>query len=322
MSANMNIIEQAAKRLEQLERAGVSVPWAAAGIEPQARAPLNNAAGLDSPLGAEPRSESVVAIATHGSVRPTIPSVRAEPKYRIELDLQRLRQAGDLVPDQIRSAMAEQFRHLKRPLLKAARAPVEPNAHSPSQIMVTSALPGEGKTFCASNLAMSMAMEVDTSVILVDADVLRPSVFARLGIDQRPPGLLDYLSGDVSELHDVLVETNIPKLMLMSSGEPNSRSNELLASDAMDRLLSKLDVEYSDCVVIFDGPPILVTTESTVLASKVGQVLVVVENGRTTRHAVQQAFAALRNCPVVMSVLNKCDETSDASRYGYGYYAR
>jgi len=183
----MNLAEQAALRLEQLARAGVSVPWSAA----KAAAP--NAAS------------------------------RKPPHTLASLDLQRLREAGYLVPDPLHSELKEQFRHLKRPLLETARAQGADPLQRGGQIMVTSALRGEGKTFCAVNLAMSMAMEIDTAVILIDADVVRPSVFARLGITTRPPGLLDLLAGTVNELPQALVGTDVPKLLLMGSGEPSLR---------------------------------------------------------------------------------------------------
>jgi protein-tyrosine kinase len=244
---------------------------------------------------------------------------RAEPSTRVSFDLERLRGVGYLVPDQVRSEMAEQFRHLKRPLLKNARAKTGPSGLCSSHIMITSALPGEGKTFSSINLAMSMAMEVDTAVLLIDADVVRPSVFNRLGINLKPPGLLDLLTRDDLPLHEALVSTNVPKLTLMASGERNQRSTELLASTAMDRLLARLAIEYPDHVVIFDAPPLLLTNESPVLATKVGQVVVVVEAAKTRRTVIQQAFAALKNCPVVHSVLNKCDEATEGRRYGYYY---
>lgn len=318
----MNIIEQAAKRLEQLERAGVKVPWSAARSPPGGVVTaLPTAAAAGAPVLTSPNAGEDFTTASKPSPmveRPSAPN-RPAPKTRVTLDLDRLRAAGHLVPDQIRSEMAEQFRHLKRPLLKTARAIGETAGHRAGHIMITSALPGEGKTFCSINLAMSMAMEVDTAVILVDADVVRPSLFARLGLEIRPPGMLDFLQGRAADLQSVLVETDIPKLLLMSSGQPNGRSTELLASASMDRLLTQLTEEYADHVVIFDAPPLLLTTESTVLASKVGQVLVVVETGKTSRNTVQQAFAALRNCPVVVSVLNKCDKSDGSRRYGYYY---
>ncbi|MEQ1686691.1 MAG: XrtA-associated tyrosine autokinase [Burkholderiaceae bacterium] len=326
----MSIIEQAAKRLEQLERAGVTVPWSSAragkvGEAAQAATLQESAKQALAPRSAgaaAPSAVSDLGIARSGQLaaRADIPpSARPEPATKVSIDLEMLRAAGYLVPDQVRSEMAEQFRHLKRPLLKNARAGNEASAFRESLIMVTSALPGEGKTFCSINLAMSMAMEVDKAVVLVDADVIRPSIFTRLGIDAKLPGLLDLLRRDDVRLQDALVATNVPGLSLMSAGERSERSTELFASAPMDRLLNLLASEYADHVVIFDAPPILLTTESPVLASKMGQVVVVVEASRTERGAVQQAFAALRSCPVVMSVLNKCDAPGDGRRYGYYY---
>jgi protein-tyrosine kinase len=328
----MSIIEQAAKRLEQLERAGVTVPWSSARVgkagEPAQPSTLQEAAkqAVVARSGATPTPPAAVsdlrnvrgAPATAAPDTP-VPRPRIEPATQVSIDLEMLRAAGYLVPDQVRSEMAEQFRHLKRPLLKNARAGSEASAYRESLIMVTSALPGEGKTFCSINLAMSLAMEVDKAVVLIDADVIRPSIFARLGIDAKPPGLLDLLGRDDVRLQDALVATNVPGLSLMGAGARNERSTELFASAPMDRLMTLLASEYADHVVIFDAPPILLTTESPVLSSKVGQVVVVVEASRTERGAVQQAFAALRNCPVVMSVLNKCDAPGDGRRYGYYY---
>jgi protein-tyrosine kinase len=310
----MSIIEQATKRLEQLERAGVAVPWSAARVAQRSGAQPQPAGEQDKP------ASPVVPIQAPHTPSPA-PAARVMRPTRtdVTIDLDGLREFGYLVPDQVRSEMAEQFRHLKRPLLKNARAGDVASGQRGTLIMMTSAMPAEGKTFCSINLAMSMAMEVDTAVILVDADVVRPSVFARMGIHAKPPGLLDLLNRDDLELDDALVATNVPKLLLMASGDPDGRSTELLASASMDRILTKLATDYADHIVIFDAPPVLLTTESTVLASKVGQVVVVVEAAKTGRHTVEMAFAALRHCPIVLSVLNKCDEPSDAKRYGYYY---
>ncbi len=282
--------------------------------QPTALATSATSAATATPVRVAPPQAPALSVVADASL-----AHRDEPSTRVSFDLERLRGVGYLVPDQVRSEMAEQFRHLKRPLLKNARAKTGPAGLCSSHIMITSALPGEGKTFSSINLAMSMAMEVDTAVLLIDADVVRPSVFNRLGINIKPPGLLDLLTRDDLPLHEALVSTNVPKLTLMASGERNQRSTELLASTAMDKLLARLAVEYPDHVVIFDAPPLLLTNESPVLATKVGQVVVVVEALKTRRTVIQQAFAALKNCPVVHSVLNKCDEATEGRRYGYYY---
>lgn len=327
----MSIIEQVTKRLEQLEGAGVAVPWSAARMargtaqarpstprESEFMAPVSEGpSNPDALVPSDLRKVTRISQEVAESVQATVS--RPELQTSVTLDLERLRDTGYLVPDQVRSEMAEQFRHLKRPLLKNARAEAGAQGHRGSLIMITSAMSGEGKTFCSVNLAMSMAMEIDTAVILVDADVVRPSVFSRLGIDAKPVGLLDLLNNEELMLEDALVATNVPKLLLMAAGARSDRSTELLASTAMDRLLARLANEYADHIVIFDAPPLLLTTESSVLASKVGQVLVIVEASKTPRDSIRQAFAAVRNCPVVMSVLNKGDDPGDGRCYGYYY---
>jgi receptor protein-tyrosine kinase len=231
--------------------------------------------------------------------------------------MQRLEQSSHLTPTQARTILAEEFRHIKRPLLK--------NAHSEDAIagrlaliMVTSAMPGDGKTFCSINLAMSMAAEVDMSVLLVDGDVVRPDeVLRRLGL-RAERGLLDLLTDENLKLSEVVLQTNVPKLLLLPTGKRNELSTELLASEAMDKLLMSLATEYPDLVVIFDSPPLLVTNEAKVLASRVGQVVMVVDGSSETPSVVAQAFAAVEQCPIVMSVLNKAPGTT--APLGYGYY--
>lgn len=315
----MSIIEQASKRLEALSRAGVEVPWAAAGlaeselrIKVEARAqapghapqdaasPIGSAAGIEVPKRASPEATGL------------------EPKGTVSLDLATLAASGHLTPSQTRTALAEEFRHIKRPLLKNARS-AEATADRLSLIMVTSALPGDGKTFCSINLAMSMAAEVDMSVLLVDADVVRPDeVLRRLGVHAEK-GLLDLLTDPGLKLSDVVLQTNVPKLTLLPTGARNELSTELLASEAMDRLLASLATQHRDLVVVFDSPPLLVTNEAKVLASHVGQVVMVVDASSDARAAVAQAFAAVEQCPIVMSVLNKAPEATEPFGYGYHY---
>lgn len=335
----MSIIEQATKRLEELRRAGVSVPWAAAGL---------NESEYKASLGAGSTSRNDLAEPKHQPAQGSVPAsvvrklefagaegsaarggladrssdteseLPAQAHSRtVTLDLPQLERAGYLVPNLIRSDLALEFRHIKRPILRNARDAVA-GVKRGALIMVTSALPGEGKTFCAVNLAMSIAMEIDTSVLLVDADVVRPAIMGRLGLPEER-GLLDVLTDSGLDLSDVLVKTNVPKLSLLAAGTANQRSTELLASAAMDQLLEELATRYADRVVIFDAPPLLLTTEARVLASRVGQVVMVVDSSKTSQGDVARAFAAVEACPVVLSVLNKCPATEGSTGYG-GYY--
>lgn len=303
----MNIIEQAAKRLEELKRAGVEVP---AGIG--AAGPLPTAVANVTPI---PPAAVVPQKATNIETLPT----SSRRSREVQIDLARLEREGYLVPSQGRSLLAEQMRIIKRPLLANARGESAQPIARPNLIMVASAMPGEGKTFFSMNLAMSIAMEVDHSVLLVDADVLRPSVLARYGLEPSR-GLMDVVGSGHLDLADVMLRTNVAKLSLLPAGTANVKSTELLASAAMETLLDELAAKYSDRIIVFDAPPLIPTTESRVLASRVGQVVMVVEANRTTHAQVSQAYAAVESCPVVLSVLNKSRGNSGSESYGY-YYA-
>lgn len=322
----MNTIEQAARRLEQLRRAGVDIPGdvdssansaATAATRTQPTTP-------DAAPAAPVRSagSGIVAQAAQGRSGGSSVLPSAGPDDRrsreVAVDITRMRRAGLLVPGQPRSQLEEEFRIIKRPLLENLRNQAGMRPERANLIMVTSAVPGEGKTQTALNLAVSIAMELDHTVLLVEADVLRPSALERLGVT-APKGLLDLLAQPETELADVLLRTNIPKLTLLPAGTASSRSTELLASDAMDTLLTELANKYSDRVVIFDTPPLLSTTESRVMAAHTGQVVMVIEANRTPINTVKQAFAAVESHPVVLSMLNKY--RGPKGNNAYGYYA-
>ena len=290
----MRTIEEAASRLDALRRSGVVMPWL-----------VGDAPGRPT----EARQPHVRPVA----IEPDPPE---DARPNVLLDPQRLRHAGLLLPGETRSALAQSFRRIKRPLLKNAQSG---EADRLSLIMVTSAVPGEGKTFCAINLALSIAAEIDTSVLLVDADVVRPAAMHRLGVEATH-GLLDVLAGDAPALADAVLRSSVPKLSLLPAGTPRDMAAEWLASAAMQRLLEQLAC-VPHRVVIFDAPPLLGTTEAAVLAARVGQVLLVVEASRTPAELVAQAFATVEPGTHVMAVLNKGRLPARGYGYGYGYGA-
>jgi protein-tyrosine kinase len=317
----MSIIEKASKRLLELERAGVEVHWGAAGVSRDESANLIKAAARAAQAVAPTaRAGGPVIPETARVHAPSTRQVRASTSRlsrEVELDMERLLSEGYLVPGTSRSDAADEFRVIKRPLLantKSASARGVPRANL---IMVTSALAGEGKTFCALNLALSLASEVDSSVLLVDADVLRPAALDRLGVAGEHMGLLDLLVNSEMDVAEVLLKTNIPKLTVMPAGAPRIDSTELLASETMNELLGELSAKYPERIIIFDAPPLLVTTEAKVLASRMGQVLVVVDESRAHQNEIVKAFALLKDNPVVMSVLNKSRRRNENARYGY-----
>jgi receptor protein-tyrosine kinase len=166
---------------------------------------------------------------------------------------------------------------------------------------------------------MSLAMEVDCRVLLVDADVPSPSIPGLLGIEPAK-GLMDVLTGEGTPVREALLGTNIERLTLLLAGTPHANAAEFLSSDAMTRLLSELSNRYQDRIVVFDSPPLLATSESRALATHMGQVIVAVEAQRTTHAVLESALATVESCPLVYTLLNKAPESNDASAYGaYGY---
>ena len=293
-----SLIEQAARRLEQLRNAGAQIPEHAA------------PAALSSST-----SHAATSALMPGSALPRA----AEPAHtsrQVVLDLDVLGAAGIVTPNAPRSHSADQFRLIKRPLLANAKAKGEKALKHGNLIMVTSSLSDEGKSFTSVNLAMSIAMELDNTVMLVDADVARPSILRMLGL-QVMPGLLDVLEGS-KDMHSVLLKTNIDKLTVLPSGSSRPKATELLASDAMRRLLDDMAARYPDRIIIFDSPPLLLTTESRVLATQMGQVVMVVQADRTLQADVDHALSTIKGCANINLVLNKVRGTS-SDGYGYGY---
>lgn len=285
-----SLIEQAAERLEQLRQAGAEMP-------------------------ARPE----VAQAVDAAQRPVSEVQPALLSRRVDIDLEALAAAGIVSPHAPRSQIADQFRVIKRPLINNAMGKGASVIAHGNLIMITSALAGEGKTFTAINLAMSMATELDYTVMLVDADVARPSVMKVLGLSEGP-GLLDLVLGESSDMSGMLLKTNIDKLTILPAGTPHARATELLASDAMIRLLDEMANRYPDRIIIFDSPPLLLTTEARALASHMGQVVVVVQAGRTLQSEVRHALATIEACPVKLMLLNQARAVSrEGYEYGYGY---
>ncbi|WP_325170099.1 XrtA-associated tyrosine autokinase [Noviherbaspirillum pedocola] len=242
----------------------------------------------------------------------------AKPTQQVNINLEQLHRLGMVTPEGERTPVSEEFRIIKRPLIKAAfNRGLDGSKRHANLIMVTSSLPGEGKTFCAINLAMSIAMEMDHTVLLVDADVARPSVPRYLGIDAQQ-GLMDVLTNDKLDLSDVMLRTNVDTLRLLPAGESHRNATELLASLAMSNLLDEIARRYPDRIVIFDSPPLLLTSEARALAGQMGQIVMVVEAETTTQHAVKDALRQLGSDDNVSLIYNKA-HAFGGNNYGYGY---
>jgi len=281
----------------------------------------------DNPISPERRVESLPlpqeAETTHSSVPPIQSQVAKNEQLErtrnfLSIDWESMQENGMLTPEMARSQMAEEYRLIKRPLLMNAFPDGDNGIEYANLILVTSSVPGEGKTFTAVNLALSIAMERDKWVLLVDADVAKPSVSKLLGIKPQA-GLIDMLIGSNLKLSDILVKTDIPNFSILPAGTLHQYSTELLASDSMKRLARELSERYSDRIVIFDSPPLLAATQAPVLANLVGQVVLVVESEITPQYIVQESVGKLEACKVVGCVLNKTKKGFGFTYYGLGY---
>jgi len=330
----MSIIEKAAQRLAQLRQAGVEAPTVAAGqnVEtPSANPVFERTVSPERPVAPERTTQSRQSV--HIADAPAIvaaasgpPSAKsrgpAEPGRRsksVEIDLAALAAAGYITPEAQRSQIADEFRVLKRPIIKNAQGGSGSTVVRGNCVMVTSALPNEGKSFVALNLAMSIATEVDSTVLLVDADVANPNLMKRMHLPAAK-GLLDLLTGGNVDLAEVLLRTNVEKLSLLPAGSAHRRATEMLASTAMAELVEQMSARYPDRILVFDSPPLLSTTEARVLASHMGQIVMVVEADVTTQGVVLQALETIEHCPVVLMALNKAPRTDVGGYYGYGFY--
>jgi protein-tyrosine kinase len=241
-------------------------------------------------------------------------------KDLLALDKISLAERGYLIDNGARNSINDEFRQIKRKLLNNAFGNASKTLHHSNLIMVSSAKPNEGKTFVAINLALSIALEQDKTVLLIDADVLRPSVARELGIGGHS-GLIDYLLGKSEQVSDIIYNTDIDKLKLIPAGKPHHLSNELLASEKMTTLANELANRYPDRIVIFDCPPLIGVTETLVLASLMGQAIFVVEESKTSIADVQAATRHLNKDLALGLVLNKAIRSHKDlyGYYGYGY---
>ncbi len=317
----MSLVERAAKRLEELAKAG-SQRSVDPGDQPRGTPSLlERAVGAiqapDAGRAASPGAPPAVTGRTPAPPRrPDRSPETPRQAKRVELDLRTLGSAGYFEPEDPESSIANEFRKIKRPLIQACQGKLAaPIAHA-NRIMVTSSIQGEGKTFVSMNLALSIAMERDTTVLLIDADTTRRSLSRLLGIDSNS-GLLDLLGGNRVEVADVLLRTNVERLSLLPAGQLRRHATELLASEAMEQLVEELASRYADRILIFDTPPLLGAPEPAVLATHMGQIIVVVEADKTTHRVLTNALATVQSCPLVTTILNK---TSSAES-GYYYYA-
>ncbi len=294
----MSLVEQALKKLQDSRKGSGPVRDQPLGILREVETPTSEVLGEDRPV---------------------------QPRRVVYLDQTALIAAGFLPPDSKQRQIADQFRHVKRPLLAAALGRgVEPVVNG-RLIMLASSLPGEGKTFVSVNLAFSMSLEKDIGVVLVDADVAKPHISRLFGLENEP-GLLEALQDESLDIESLILPTSIPGLSVLPAGKPTDTATELLASQRMQAIVTRLGASHQARIVIFDSPPLLLTSESRVLAQPMGQIVLVIRAGETSQQAVFDSIDCIGEGKPVALLLNQSESVSEAGYYyrdgAYGDYAR
>lgn len=315
----MSLVEKALNKIKEAERqsAGRAAQLAAAAASPP---PQPAAAAAVDDVMPPSAAAAVVHAAPMSEPRPA-PFVEiaraAPPRRQLKIDPDSLRAAGYMPPQQQEHEMVEQYRHIKRPLIGRA---LERGARGPGRpmnvIMVTSALPQEGKTFTAINLTRSFALEKDASILLIDADVANPQTTHVLGASGCA-GLVDALSDPQMDVESLVLDTNVPGLQVLPVGSPTDSAVELLGSQRMVDLVDRLLQAVPNRIVLIDSAPLLITNEGKALIPMAGQVVLVVRANATPQHAVVEAADLFSEEQFVGVVLNQCEE---AVGLGYGYY--
>lgn len=270
-----------------------------------------------------PAAPAAAPIAAPVVPRPAARQTSGHAKVRAHIDREALRAANYIDPEGPVTGLSEEFRIVKRQLLLAARGGkgFDPIEHG-ERILICSANPNEGKTFCAINLALSMATEKDNRVLLVDADFAKPSILARLGIEGGR-GLMDALADPSIDVEDLVIETDIAGLSILPAGAQTNQDTEYLAAARTAALLDQLTRHDPSRIIIFDSPPALAASPASVLALHVGQAVMVVHADVTTDNALRDALSLLSGCENIQLLLNRTKFSPTGRKFGnyYGYGA-
>lgn len=229
-----------------------------------------------------------------------------------------LRDNGFIIPDTPIGTLAEEFRLVKRQLLLRAGAQAGDRSAKDRMILVCSAQPNEGKTFCAVNLALSLASERDSEVLLVDADVAKPQVLSTLGL-ANSGGLIDAIADPSLDVERLIIRTDIPKLSVLPAGKATNDDTELLSSARAAAIIAGLATANERRIVIIDSAPALAASPAAVLAHRVGRILMVVRADRTKESDLQEAIALLDGCDDISLLLNGASFFGTNRTYG-SYY--
>jgi protein-tyrosine kinase len=246
----------------------------------------------------------------------TVADPTSSPVFKISeplVDLQRVNKCLVCLKNP-GSPAAEQYKKLRAQVIKATKKDFL------NSILITSAQAGEGKSCTAINLAITIAQEIDHTVLLVDSDLRQPSIHSYLGI-QADIGLSDYLLGK-AELADILIHTGIGKLVLLPAGRPPANAAELLSSNRMKELVKEMKFRYKDRYIIFDSSPALLASDTLALCEYADGILLVVHAARTSERFVKKAVNLIKSTPILGIVYNNVPDYMSKDKFTYNYYGK
>jgi receptor protein-tyrosine kinase len=302
----MSLVERALKKLQESRQ---SVPPAVGVVSNEVSPPT-----IDLELQQALAREAGAGVVQHPATR-----VEDKPAKIVQIDRNKLRGMDLLPPTAMERQIASQYQQVKRPLIASAVGRGEAAIPQGNMIMLASALPGEGKTFTSVNLALSMALEKDLDVLLVDADVAKPHV-SRIFEVENDRGLLDLLVDSNLQPDSVILRTDVDRLSILPAGKRIETATELLASTRMEEVVRKLGSSGKQRIVLFDSPPLLLSTESRALVAHMGQIVLVVRAEETAQKAVKEAIEAIGAGKPISLILNQTHTPPSSGYYGYGTY--
>ncbi len=275
---------------------------------------------LDTPIAdpARVEAEAVVAPVPEPQLEPVAKPRPLLPGGTAQIDRQLLAEAGMIVPGAAIGVLAEEFRLVKRQLLLTARE-LKGDAAKARTILICSARPDEGKTFCAINLGISLAAERDTEVLLIDGDFAKRDLMPRLGLTNGS-GFLDALGDPALDPESLVVRTDVPQLSLLGAGTRANDDTELLASERTQAVIARLLAADPKRIILFDSPPALAASPAAVFALHAGQVMMVVRADSTGDSEIREAVALLDGCEHIQLVLNQVRHQAGDYRFGDYYF--
>jgi exopolysaccharide/PEP-CTERM locus tyrosine autokinase len=315
----MSKIQKALQHLRESRKNGVADDAVAAGMigHPQTAQQNNRAAAPRQAAQRRPRPNVRLPL-DYEEAR----ALEQLPDKRISIDLQALFEAGLIPSEEHSEQIAQQFRRIKRPVINLAFGEGQPEGENSNLIMVASAMPKSGKTFCSVNLATSIARERDIGAVLVDADVLKPNISRALGLQNRV-GLIDHLLDPSISIDNIILQSDLHDIVVIPAGRQHDDATELLSSRRMGRFVATLSQRFRNRAIVVDTPPLLLTNEAHVLAEHMGQIVMIIEAGVSTQETVLQALDSLNRDKPINVILNKArgGVFGTYGAEGYGYYS-